>query len=287
MRRSLALTAAALVLATGCSTAEPGGSGRADTGSARAAEGRGTEDQSPEDRGAPKNGEGIPAEIVRTALDGLGDSAVRVDESVELGNGTTTYELTVEGAFDFAADRGRLTVRLPGGAVDQVEEVFADGKVYVKGAAGVGSGRWGVIGRTDAEAHYLLRAPVNDPEHVLTQLGRMTKITKAGARKVGSVETVQYTGLLDHETQMLRMADERRASMDDAVEAMGQGLPVLGDVWIDGEGRVVQCRLRVNAGGGKATVTLKFAELSEPVEAEAPPATKTTPVHELTGILIG
>ena len=143
------------------------------------------------------------------------------------------------------------------------------------------------MARDKAEAHYLLRAPLNDPEHVLQQIAAMRKISRQGEERVEGVRTVHYRGILDHRTTTLRTAPDVRAKIDRTRDAMGGDLPVFADAWIDGKGRLVRVRLNVNMSGAGVTSTMTLSDVGKPVRVTVPRPADTTPVTEVSGVLNG
>ncbi|MFG3722529.1 LppX_LprAFG lipoprotein [Streptomyces massasporeus] len=208
-------------------------------------------------------------------------------QKVELEGEGKVYGLTVTGGFDFAADQGHLTVDLPGGAIDHSDQIFANGKIYVSGAREIAEDTWGVLPRDKAEAHYLLRAPLNDPEHVLEQIAAMRKVSREGEEDIQGVRAVHYRGILDHRTVTLRMAPDVRTKMDQARDTLGSDLPVFADAWVDGRGRLVQTRTSVNMAGARSTLTMTLSDIGEPVRVTVPRTSETVPVSEVGGILNG
>ncbi|MEU0175278.1 hypothetical protein ABZ178_18285 [Streptomyces massasporeus] len=217
----------------------------------------------------------------------LREGSARFRQEVELEGEGRVYGLTVTGGFDFAADKGHLAVELPGGAIDHSDQVFADGKIYISGAQGIDEDAWGVVPRDEAESHYLLRAPLNDPEHVLEQIAAMRKISREGEENIQGVRAVRYRGILDHRTVTLRMAPDVRTKMNQARDTLGSDLPVFADAWVDGRGRLVQIRMSVNMSGARSTLTMALSDIGEPVRVTVPRAGDTVPVSEVSGILNG
>ncbi|MFJ9820147.1 hypothetical protein ACIRU3_33740 [Streptomyces sp. NPDC101151] len=216
-----------------------------------------------------------------------GRTTARLDERIEISGGGDEYVLTVTGGFDFARDRGSLAVDFPQGAVAHVMETFADDKVYVRGASGVAAEAWGVTSRDKAEAHYALRAPLNDPEHVFRQISAMERVSREGEETVHGVRAVHYRGMLDHKALTLRLARDVREKMDQARDIMGDDLPVFADAWVDGGGRLVQTRMTMNLAGGRVKVTMALSELGAPVRATTPHRGDTVPVTSTSGVLSG
>ncbi|NEE22961.1 LppX_LprAFG lipoprotein [Streptomyces sp. SID7499] len=217
----------------------------------------------------------------------LREGSAGIRQKVELEGEEKVYGLTVTGGFDFAADKGHLAVDLPGGAIDHSDQIFANGKIYLSGAHEIAEDAWGVLPRDKAEAHYLLRAPLNDPEHVLEQIAAMRKVSREGEENIQGVRAVHYRGILDHRTVTLRMAQDVRTKMDQARDTLGSDLPVFADAWVDGRGRLVQTRMSVNMAGARSTLTMTLSDIGEPVRVTVPRAADTVPVSEVGGILNG
>ncbi|MFC0597242.1 LppX_LprAFG lipoprotein [Streptomyces palmae] len=266
MRRSLILLSSIALLCAGCS---------------------GTSDSGRKDGSVSASGTGSPAPVVREALAKTGRGTARIDQKIELGDTTQTFTLDLTGAFDLGRDKGRLTVDFPSGAVDTVEEVFVDDMVYLRGMPNL-EGHWGATSRGAAKAHYLLRAPLNDPEHVLRQMASMRQITKVGPEKVNGAAAVRYRGTLDHSTLTLRLVKSMRQKAAQLRDALGGDLPVFADAWIDGSGRVVRARLSFDSEAlAHVKVTMDFSDFGKPVKAAAPSPADTVLVGETSGVLLG
>lgn len=227
------------------------------------------------------------ATAVREAAAATGRTSARVGQTVELGDGETTYNLSVAGDFDLAADRGQLGVDLPGGAISHVDEIFADGQVYVRGSAGVPAGSWAAIDRERTVAHALLRSPVNDPEHVLQQVSTLTRVTRGGEEEVNGVRAVRYSGILADDAVTLRLVPEVRSKLERYRSLSGAGLEIAADVWVDPQGRATKVRLTLDMDPIRSVSTVSFTELGKPVKVTPPPAKNTAAATELSGVLTG
>ncbi|MFD7694639.1 hypothetical protein [Streptomyces sp. NPDC059805] len=266
----LVLTAAAAVLLCGgCSVTDSGSRDDAETAS-------------PSSKAASD-----ARSAVQQAVAALREDSAGFHQKIELQGDGQVYRLTINGGFDFAADRGHLAVELPGGAIDHSEQVFAEDKIYLSDPQGSGEDSWGVIPRDKAQAHYLLRAPLNDPEHVLQQIAAMRKISREGEENVEGVRAVRYRGILDYRTVTLGMHPDVRSKMDQARDILGGDLPVFADAWVDGKGNLVQTRMSANMSGARVTVTTVLSDIGEPVRVKVPGAANTTPISEATGVLNG
>ncbi|MFF7356138.1 hypothetical protein ACFZA1_26360 [Streptomyces filipinensis] len=241
------------------------------------------------DDAKPKAGSSSPAPdaAVRAAVARTGTTSARLHERIEIGGGGREYALTVTGGFDFGRDRGSLAVDFPEGGISHLDEVFADGKVYVRGASGPDAGTWGVMPRDKAVAHYALRAPVNDPEHVFRQISAMRHVSREGEETVNGVRAAHYRGTLDHKTLTLRMAPDVRSKMDQGRDLLGDDLPVFADAWVDGRGRLVQTRMTLNLAGTQVKVTTGLSGLGTPVSVKTPRPGDTVPAGSMSGVLSG
>jgi hypothetical protein len=266
----LVLAAAAVVLLpVGCSGTDPGSGDEAETAS------------------SSSNAASDARSAVQEAVAALREDSAVFRQKIELQGEGQVYRLTINGGFDFAADRGHLAVDFSGGAIDHSEQVFAEGKIYVDNVPGAGVDTWGVVPREKAQVHYLLRAPLNDPEHVLQQFAAMGKISREGEESVEGVRAVRYRGILDYRTVTLRMHPDVRSKMDQARDILGGDLPVFADAWVDGKGNLVQTRMSANMSGARVTVTTVLSDIGEPVRVKVPRAADTTPISEATGVLNG
>lgn len=255
MRRAHFLAAAVLLLCTACSGGVDGDSGKSA-------------------EKAVDHGVAVRAAIERTSAD-----SARVDEKIELRSADSprTYVFAIAGAFDLAGDRGRLTVELEDSGMDPVEEVFVGDTVYVRGSRAVGAGMWAAADRSEALTRYFLRAPLNDPEHLLRQVMAMRQVSDEGKEQVNGAPAVHYRGTIDHATATLGMTAETKQGLADLREKLGEDVPVYADVWVDGKGRAVQVRLSC-FGGMKAMTTMTLSDFGTSVEAEEPSADLVVPV---------
>ncbi|ELP62151.1 hypothetical protein ACKI1I_28790 [Streptomyces turgidiscabies] len=263
MRHAQLLSAAVLLLCTACSGGPDSDSGQ----SAKQAL----------DHGA----------AVRAAIEKASATSARVDEQIELrsADSPTTYVFAIAGAFDLAGDKGRLMVELKDSGMDPVEEIFADDTVYIQGSRAVGEGKWASAVRSEALTSYFLRAPLNDPEHLLRQMKAMRQVSNEGKEQVKGVPAVHYRGTIDHATATLRMTAKTKQGLDDLREKLGDNVPVYADVWVDGKGRAVQARLSY-FGGMKAMTTMTLSDFGTPVKAEVPPAEQVVPVTAGEDVLL-
>lgn len=263
MRRAHLLSAAVLLLCTACS-------GGPDNDSGESA-------KKTVDHGA----------AVRAAIERTSAGSARVDEKIELRStdSPTTYVFTIAGAFDLAGDRGRLTVEIEDSGMEPLQEIFVGDTVYVKGSGAVDEGKWASAVRSEALSRYFLRAPLNDPKHLLRQMKAMRQVSNEGKEQMNGAPAVHYRGTIDHATATLRMATKTKQGLDGLREKLGEDLPVYADVWVDGKGRAVQARLSC-FGGMKAMTTMTLSDFGTPVKAEAPSAEQIVPVTAGEDVLL-
>ncbi|WP_370418097.1 hypothetical protein AB8O64_05260 [Streptomyces sp. QH1-20] len=132
----------------------------------------------------------------------------------------------------------------------------------------------------------MLRAPLNDPEHVLRQAAGMRKVSKVGEEKVNGMPAVHYRGILEDNVVTLRLAQDMRAQWAAGKKQIGE-IPVFADIWVDRNGRVARTLLSCAMGPVSVTVTMNLADFGKPVEAVAPDPDKVTPVPSSGGVLTG
>ncbi|MEU4890796.1 hypothetical protein AB0B12_37015 [Streptomyces sp. NPDC044780] len=234
---------------------------------------------------AAKSTGGRPIDIVRAAVAKARATSARIDETVVIRGGDEESTVSIAGPFDLAADKGRLSVDLPDGAVDHMDEVFSGGEVYCSRT--VPKGHWAVIDRDKARAHSLLRAPLNDPEHVLRQVSAIRDVSDRGTTTIDGRPVHLYGGTLDYRTLTLGLADERRKQLETARKAMGGGLPNLALVWVDEGGRPARLELSATLTTGSVMVTMNLTDFGKPVKVTVPDASRTTPTGSVSGVLPG
>ncbi|MFD8965891.1 LppX_LprAFG lipoprotein [Streptomyces sp. NPDC059568] len=226
------------------------------------------------------------AAVVKAAVTATRKTSAHTKQTIDTSGEGQTYRFTVTGGFDFARDRGRLSARLQQQPAVHVEEVLADGNVYIRGAADLDAKDWGVLPRAKAESHYALRAPVNDPEYLLQQISRMRNVSEEGTQTVEGVRITRYRGTLNHAALTYRMAADVRDKVDRTRELLDDGLPVFAEVWVDPQGRVSRTRTELNLAGAQMTVTLSLLDIGKPVEVNAP-TSAAVPVGESSGSFLG
>lgn len=267
-----------LALGTGCSsgsneearvTEKPGGRAGAKASATKGTDGT----------------DGRPVDIVRAAVKKARATSARIDETIVTRGRGEEFTLSLAGPFDLAAGKGELSVDFPGGAVDHMDEVFSGGKVYLTQT--VPKGHWAVIDRDQARAHSLLRAPLNDPEHVLRQVSAIRDVSDRGTTTIDGRPVHLYGGTLDYRALTLGLVDERRKQLDTVRKALGGGLPASVLVWVDEEGRPARVELTAMLQTANVTTTMNLTDFGKPVKVRVPEASRTTPTDSVSGVLPG
>lgn len=231
------------------------------------------------------------AAAVRAAVAAAQKSSARIDEEIMMGDGTNTFVVSVKGDFDWAGNRGRLAVDLsspddPGKKSPRLDEIFHGGTVYMGGFPEL-KGSWMSVRQDRAEAHYLLRAPANDPRHVLEQVAQMRGVSDPTHVLLDGVYAFHYQGTLSWETVKLRMTKDMRAKVDAMPEEIALAA-VQADVWVDESGRLLRTQFDWRTGNpGAAMATMTLTDHGKAVRVSAPPAEDVVPMPSVGGPLTG
>ncbi|MGC0419965.1 LppX_LprAFG lipoprotein [Embleya sp. AB8] len=280
MRRRLAILAAAVSFCSGCSAAGDT-TGKQAVGATPGSTSPASSSRSPTSSPTQSATEEA-GKVLRTAISATRNTSAHFVQKLELGTTDKHFTLTMAGDFDFAGDRGNIAVDFPEGGISHTDEVFADGQVYVSNIPQL-DGKWATMPRDAAEAHYLLRAPLNDPEHYLEQVTAIREAANVGREDVDGVTTTHYRGVLVGDAILLRMAEKVRTGMRE----IDSDLRVPTDVWVDSAGRVIRTRMTLRMAGGDVTTTSTLTQLGTPVQATAPALDQVVRVQSLTGVLNG
>ncbi|MBH5335360.1 hypothetical protein IHE55_11365 [Streptomyces pactum] len=232
-------------------------------------------------------GDGKKSTPVSVAAGETGRTSARITERVKVTSDKGGFELTASGPFDMAKDTGKLSVRMPGGAIDHMDEVFGGGKVYLRPLGNLGKDTWAVIDRDRAQAHYLLRSPANDPEHLLWQVSGMRDVRERGTERIRGERTTHYRGTLGHDTVAARLDPLTLAKVEALREKEGEDLPVTADAWVDGKGRLARVRLASAMGGTEVTITMDLTDFGVAVRVPVPDPTSTKATETTQGLLPG
>ncbi|MFE0043164.1 LppX_LprAFG lipoprotein [Streptomyces albireticuli] len=222
---------------------------------------------------------------MEAAVEATSGTSARVDERIETDDEGEKQTVSITGEVDMARDSGRLHVGLDGTDL-HIDQIFANGKLYVKGVDQSEPETWGYVARDGLQAHHFFRAPGNDPKHVLWQITAMHNVKKAGEERVNGARTVRYSGDLDIDAATLGLTKEMKDRVLKEADAPGSTPIARADVWVDDQGRVVRIRMSQGPDSALATVTITLSDLGKPVETKAP--AKAAEVELLsTGLLMG
>ena len=222
--------------------------------------------------------------------------------------GAETATLQGEGAFDYHARRGRMTLDLgelgaalgAAGAtgVGQVELIFDGTTFYMKLAELSqlipGAKPWlkldlEALGKQEGvNLGQLQQLSQGDPTQALSYLRAAGEFAKVGTELVRGVETTHYKGTLDLDEVAAKLPADQRKSVEDVISQAGLAR-IPAEAWIDGDGLLRKMTL-VYAGvpgqgqaQGKAslTLTIELFDFGSKVEIKPPPADQVSDLGEL------
>ncbi|WP_406726031.1 DUF1396 domain-containing protein [Streptomyces sp. GD-15H] len=182
------------------------------------------------------------------------------------------------------------------GAQDKVEIRLVDKAMYIGGGAAMAKEMDGkswmkfdlaALG-ADAELNELgaPKQAEQNPAAESTFLTGAEDVKKVGTEKIDGVETTHYSGTvtLDDLRDSLKDKDAKAAETGEKsiekYEKMGLESLTM-DMWVDGEDRTKQFRMRGDATEGPMDMTIKFLDVNKPVTVEAPPAEDTADLAEM------
>ena len=186
-------------------------------------------------------------------------------------------------ALDQGAD-GSAEIRLVdkamyiGGGPEAAKEM--DGKSWLKfdlEAMGAGDDLNQLGGAARAE---------QNPATESTFLTGAEDVEKVGTATVEGVETTHYKGTVALADLEKTLGDEDEATREKRQESLEQyekmGVDELAmDMWVDGDDRPKQFRMRGEADKGPLDMTITFLGINEPVKVAAPPAEDTADLAEM------
>lgn len=240
------------------------------------------------------------------------------DETIQAKSSNFTFEihlngaavgqdvrLTGNGAFQFQADNGQVTIEMPaaanGGKPVKIPTVITGGVVYQQYPKEVakqlpGGKPWVKIDiaklRQGGGASAVAQGQSSDPTAALAYLRGVDEdkdVKKLGVEELRDVATTHYLAKLDLRTAAARGGNDRDAIESFAVQLGAHEMDV--DVWIDEEGRVRRLRYLVDtsksasatapAGSAKVATTLELFDFGTQVKADPPPSSQVTDATKL------
>ncbi|MER7773632.1 DUF1396 domain-containing protein [Streptomyces sp. NPDC096191] len=230
---------------------------------------------------AAKNTEEIDS--IRYRMTGRAPEEGRVKAEAQMRIKPTLAMSMKMTALDQGAD-GTAEIRLVdkamyiGGGARAAKEM--DGKSWIKfDMAAVGA---------EEELNQLGSASQADknPATESTFLTGAEDVEKVGTETVDGVKTTHYKGTVTVADLEKSLGDEDKATREKRKKSLEQyekmGVDTLTmDMWIDGDDRTKQFRMRGEADKGPLDMTITFLGLNEPVEVTAPPAKDTVDLAEM------
>jgi hypothetical protein len=252
-----------------------------------------------------------PFRLVAASADAAAqEKSAKLSMSMTVSAGGQTRSFTADGAFDFAARSGVLTMDmsslgLPGGP-GRMEVRVVDGVLYMNvgdllGAAGpaatqeLGGKHWFKL---DASALTDRSTPSGlgalgsgNPTSTLDALrGVSSDVTVLGSDTVRGVDTTHYAVTIDLSKALDRVPVGERDAATKGLKMLGAG-SVPAEVWIDGHG--CPRKLVMNLGGAEGSgtslgaLTMEMYDYGTTVEVHAPPADDTVDMMNAFGGLLG
>lgn len=228
-----------------------------------------------------------PLEIVRasSAKTTAADSA-KVSIAIDTTLGAEKSRFTGEGAFDFAARTGMLTLDLGSLLAGTTLEARLIGDLAYVGVPPVAAGLLGgkkflridlaALGAQNAAFQGL--AGSTDPTSGVVALRGAKDVTKVGAEDVRGEATTHYRGTLDLGVAKAEASGDAAASIDE-LKTLLSSEEVPFDVWIDGDGRVRRTSMSVDLAASAQTqnkpvqtkVVTELYDFGTEVSVTAPP----------------
>jgi hypothetical protein len=230
---------------------------------------------------AAKNTEEINS--LRYRMTGRAPEEGRVKAEAEMQIKPTLAMSMKMTALDQGAD-GTAEIRLVdkamyiGGGPEAAKEM--DGKSWMKfdlAAMGAGDELNQLGGASQAD---------KNPATESTFLTGAKDVEKVGTETVDGVKTTHYKGTVTLADLEKSLGDEEKATREkrrkslEQYEKMGVDKLTM-DMWIDGDDRTKQFRMRGDADKGPLDMTITFLGFNEPVKVTAPPAEDTADLAEM------
>lgn len=225
---------------------------------------------------AGKNAEDITSLHYRISGTVPGKDRLEADASMSTQPLAMSMNMKTTAAADQGGN-GRMKIRFVdkvmyvGGSAVRPEKL--NGKSWLRVAPAV----WG-RGGVDNQSYGILPSQLQaSPIAQSTLLTGSKDLRLIGTETVDGAKTTHYKGTVDSKSLI-------RGSLDQFM-MLEVSDPLTMDVWIDGDGRTEQFRMRaehndsmVGTGDGPLDLTVTFLDVNQPVTIKAPPAKDTTPL---------
>lgn len=280
MKKLRLVPLALLVLLVGASCGQPGSSGTADASAL------------------------IAASADTTSAAGTAKMAMQVTTVMPQGE----FSIDAEGAYDFANQRGAMTMTMDLGAAAgqsgpiDIEMAFEDMVIYMKypmlSELSADAKPWirmdlqEVGEQAGMDFGSLMQSGASDPTQMLQWLrGASEDIEVVGEEEVRGVMATRYKGTIDFnkvvEQAPADVQDALRSTVDMVVKTLGTS-DVPFEVWIDEQGRAVRIAQSFEyeegaVAGGSMSMTLDLFDFGTDVDVQIPPASQTSDFKDLMG----
>lgn len=245
-------------------------------------------------------GASSPLEIVRaSSAKTVGAESSKVSIVIDSVVEGETVHFTGEGAFDFAAKKGVLTLDLGSLLAGTKLETRLLGDVAYVGVPAALGGLMG--GKKFLKLDIAALAAQNeqfggltggtDPTSGVDALRGAKDVTKVGSEEVRGESTIHYRGTVDLSAAKAKLEGDAADAVDELTTLLkSNDIPF--DVWIDGAGRVRRSTLAVDLPASaktdnkavKTTVTTELYDFGTTVDVVEPPAAE---VADGNGLLAG
>lgn len=222
------------------------------------------------------------------------------------------FSMDAEGAYDYANQRGAMTMQLDLGEMTgqsgpmDVEMVFEDMVIYMKypmlSELSADAKPWirmdlqEVGEQAGMDFGSLMQSGTSDPTQMLQWLrGASEDIEVVGEEEVRGVMATHYKGTIDFnkvvEQAPADVRDALRSTVDMVVKTLGTSDAPF-EVWIDDQGRAVRIAQSFEyeegaVAGGSMSMTLDLFDFGTDVQVNIPPASQTSDFSELMGSMQG
>lgn len=227
------------------------------------------------------------------ATAGAGSARVSITVTTHGVDDPAAAEITGEGEIDFAGERGRIVMEMPGmdgTSGTTVETVFLDGVIYSQLPMPEGV-QWLRIDTAEVEgAGSSPLGGTSDPRADLAFLGGARDVSEVGEEDVRGAATTHYRFTVDLEAAREASDDDEHRRLIDRVRTQlgTDELPM--EVWLDDDGRVRRQRydLGLAAMHGQdhevtsgTTTVVEYHDFGLDVDVEPPPEEAIVDIHEL------
>lgn len=251
-----------------------------------------------------------PVRLVASSADAASNAkSARMSLSMSFASGARSGSFTADGAFDFPARAGTMTIDMSSlglpGASGRIEMRMVDGVAYMDmsslaGAAGsdlaqvLGGKHWfkldisGLAGPSSGSG--LGNLGMSDPSSMLDALrGVSNDVKQVGTDTARGVETTHYAMTLDMAKALERTPGQFRAQAGSALKTLGTG-SIPADLWIDAQGRprklVVQLDSVRAPDVSAVAMTMELYDYGTAVAVQAPPVDDTVDMSGMVGGLL-